>query len=215
MTKCRLQKNFGKAAGNCNMKILCLYSNECALELFEWIEEQGHEIVLQKERLNAQWCIENQFDLGISYTYSYIVQNDVIDALKGNIINLHNSYLPFDRGASPNLWNLLEGTPRGVSIHYIDKGLDTGDVIAQQIVELEESATLKTSYDQLDRAIKELFKKVFPQYEYWNCMRKKCIGQGSYHKEKDFDVVLRSFENWNWDIQVKEYIQKACEIVKK
>lgn len=197
------------------MKILCLYSNECALELFEWIEEQGHETVLQKERFDAQWCIENQFDLGISYTYPYMIQTDVIDALKGNIINLHNSYLPFDRGTSPNLWNLLEGTPRGVSIHYIDKGLDTGDVIAQQIIELDESATLKTSYDQLDQAVKELFKKVFPQYRYWNRMRKKCIGTGTYHRESDFEVILQSFENWNWDLRVDEYIPKAREAVKK
>ena len=191
------------------MKILCLYSNECALELFEWIKDQGHETILHTERLNVQWCIGKQFDLGISYTYPYIIQTDVIDALKGNIINLHNSYLPFDRGASPNLWNLLEGTPRGVSIHYIDKGLDTGDVIAQQIIELEGMATLKTSYEQLDCAVKKLFKKIFPQYKYWNRMRKKCMGQGTYHKESDFDVVLQSFENWSWDIQVDEYIQKA------
>lgn len=196
------------------MKILCLYSNECALELFEWIEEQGHETVLQKNRLNVQWCIENQFDLGISYTYPYMIQTDVIDALKGNIINLHNSYLPFDRGTSPNLWNLLEGTPRGVSIHYIDKCLDTGDVIAQQIVEVEESATLKSSYKQLDYTVKELFKKIFPQYRYWNSMRKKCIGQGTYHRESDFDVVLQSFESWSWDIRVDEYIQRAREVVK-
>lgn len=204
-----------EAAGGCGMKILCLYSNECALELFQWLKEQGHETVLQTERLNAQWCMENHFDLGISYTYPYLIGTDVIDVLKGNIVNIHNSYLPFDRGTSPNLWNLLEGTPRGVSIHYIDKGLDTGDVIAQQIIELEEPATLRTSYEQLDKAAKTLFKKVFPQYRYWNCMRKKCIGEGTYHRERDFDKILQSFETWNWDIQVEEYIQKAREAVNK
>lgn len=196
------------------MRILCLYSNECALELFQWMKEQGHDIVLNTERLNAQWCRENKFDLAVSYTYPFIIQDDVIDELNGNIVNLHNSYLPFDRGTSPNLWNLLEGTPRGVSIHYIDKGIDTGDVIVQQIVELEESATLRTSYEHLDQAVKVLFKSVFPLYKYWNSMRKKCIGKGTYHKECDFDKILQAFENWSWDLQVDEYIQRASEVVK-
>lgn len=196
------------------MKILCLYSNECALELFQWLREQGHDTILETGRLNTQWCRDNGFELAISYTYPYMIQTDVIDALEGNIINLHNSFLPFDKGTSPNLWNLLEGTPRGVSIHYIDKGLDSGDLIAQEIVELERPATLRTSYEQLDRAAKELFKKVFPQYKYWNSMRKKCLGKGTYHKESDFDVILHSFENWSWDLSVEEYIQKAREVIK-
>lgn len=196
------------------MKILCLYSNECAVELFRWLEEQGHETVLETGRLEAGRCRENRFDLAISYTYPYMIKSGIIDALDGSIVNLHNSYLPFDRGTSPNLWNLLEGSPRGVSIHYVDKGLDTGDVIAQQIVEIEEGATLRTSYEQLDRAVKELFKKVFPQYRYWNSMRKKCMGEGTYHRERDFDIILQSFENWSWDLPVEKYIQKAREAIK-
>lgn len=195
------------------MKILCLYSNECAVELFQWLEGRGHEIVLETGRLNAEWCREMQFELAVSYTYPFMIRSNVIDALDGNIINLHNSYLPFDRGTSPNLWNLLEGSPRGVSIHYVDQGLDTGDVIAQQIIEMEEGATLRTSYEQLDRAAKELFKKVFPQYKYWNFMRKKCVGEGTYHRERDFDVILQAFKDWGWDLPVEEYIRKAREVI--
>ncbi len=196
------------------MKILCMYNNKCALELFRWLREQGHETILTTERLNVQWCRRNQFDLGISYTYPFIIQKDIIDAFNGNIVNLHNSYLPFDRGTSPNLWNLLEGTPRGVTIHYIDKGLDTGDVIAQELVGLEKPATLRTSYEQLDRAVKSLFKKVFLQFEYWNSMRKKCVGEGTYHRESDFECIRQAFENWSWDLQVEEYIQHAHKALK-
>ena len=195
------------------MRILCLYSNECALELFQWLNAQGHDIALETGPLNAQWCRDKSFELAVSYTYPYILQTDVIDALKGNIINLHNSYLPFDKGTSPNLWNLIEGTPRGVSIHYVNRGLDTGDIIAQQMVEIEEGSTLRTSYEQLDQVVKALFKKVFLKYKYWNSMRKKCLGIGTYHKESDFDVILHSFENWSWDLSVEEYIQRAREVL--
>lgn len=189
------------------MKILCLYGNICAMELFTWIKEQGHETVTEQNRIEAEWVKEESFDLVISYTYQYIIKQQIIDVVNGNIINLHTSYLPFDRGASPNLFNILEGSPRGVSIHYVNAGLDSGDIIAQKLVALEKGATLKNSYEQLDREIKELFKSIFALYRYWNSMRKRCVGNGTYHREKELEPVKRKFENWNWDISVEQFLK--------
>lgn len=191
------------------MEVLCLYGNECAIELFTWIEEQGNKIVLWKDKLNAEIFLKHEFDLAVSYTYPFLIEEDIIQKLNGNIVNLHNSFLPFERGASPNIWNLLSKTPRGVSIHYIDSGLDTGDIIAQKIVKLEEGATLRTSYEQLDYAAKELFKDIFPIYIYWDSMRKKCLGKGTYHKQAELIPIQECFENWNYDISVQEFKDKA------
>lgn len=189
------------------MKILCLYSNECALELFDWLKEQGNDIVLWTKKIDINWLYKEYFDLAISYTYSYIISTDIIEQLNGQIINLHNSYLPFDKGTSPNIWNIIEGTPRGVTIHYIDSGLDTGDIIAQKLVELDNNFTLKTSYIQLDMAVKELFKTVFVNYKFWNSMRKKCIGMGTYHKESDLNIIVGCFDNWSYEINVEDFRQ--------
>ena len=51
------------------MKILCLYNNECAVELFEWIKEQGHETICSSEKLRVQWCREQKFDLAVVQIY--------------------------------------------------------------------------------------------------------------------------------------------------
>ena len=51
------------------MKILCLYNNECALELFEWMRNQNNECVLWNEELSTEWVRQHQFDLAVSYTY--------------------------------------------------------------------------------------------------------------------------------------------------
>ena len=51
------------------MKILGLYNNELALELFQALQKQGHEVILWKEKLSASWCKEQKFDLAVSYTY--------------------------------------------------------------------------------------------------------------------------------------------------
>ena len=162
-----------------NLKILGLYNNDCAVDLFEWLQEQGHEVILCTDRLDVAWCKEQHFDLAVSYTYRYILSSELLEALNNNVINLHNSLLPWNRGADPNLWSIAENTPRGVTLHYMDAGLDKGYVIAQDIVpdivpsvpsivsvpthekaeKAENIATLKTTYDALDLAAKSLFKK--------------------------------------------------------
>lgn len=190
------------------MKILCLYHNSCALELFQWIQEQGHEIVLEKECLDIEWCKENSFDLAISYTYPYIIQSDIINVMNGNIVNLHNSFLPYNRGSYPNVWSIIEGTPRGVSLHYINTSLDKGDIIVQKIVPLKENATLKSSYEQLDKEAKKMFRDIFPYYCYWKYLRKKSIGKGTYHADKEFFLLQKKFDDWDWNISVQKFMKR-------
>ncbi len=172
------------------MKILCLYHNKCALELFEWLKEQGHETILCSEKITADWCRIQRFDLTVSYTYRYILSRDVIDALSNNAVNLHNSYLPWNRGADPNIWSILEKTPRGVSLHFIDDYLDQGDIIAQRIlVDVDEEDTFETTYFRLDQKAKQLFKEAFYYYAFWQEMRKEAKGVGNYHAISDGNIL--------------------------
>ena len=99
-----------------------------------------------------------KYDFLISFGYRYILKKDVIDFFPDKIINLHISLLPYNRGADPNLWSYLEDTPKGVTIHYIDENLDTGDIILQKEVQDDiQNDTLKTSYDRLINEIVMLF----------------------------------------------------------
>jgi methionyl-tRNA formyltransferase len=49
-------------------------------------------------------------------------------------LNLHPSLLPAYRGPTPVFWQLRDGAPTGVTVHYLDEGLDTGDIAAQVAV---------------------------------------------------------------------------------
>ena len=167
------------------MKILGLYNNPCAVELFEQIEAAGHEVITTTERLDLSWVLAQHFDLAVSYTYRYIVSAEIIAALSGNIVNIHNSFLPFNRGADPNLWSIIDDTPKGVTIHYMDAALDKGYIIAQEMVDFTGEDTLHSSYYKLDSAAKELFMKTLEHYESWGELKKKALGQGSYHSVKD------------------------------
>ncbi len=185
------------------MKILCLYNNDIAIELFEWLKSKTHETVLWSERLEENWCREQGFDLTVSYTYRFIIPQEILSALNNNVVNLHNSLLPWNRGASPNMWSIVEGSPRGVTLHYMDEQLDKGYVIAQEIVDdcKDDSETLASSYNNLDMAAKSLFKKAFKYYEYWPSLRKKCLGQGSYHSVKDGEKLDKTVESYDISVE--------------
>lgn len=72
------------------------------------------------------------FDLGILAWWPKLVSRDIIDTASVGFINTHNSYLPNNRGKHPYFWALVEEREYGVSIHWVDAGIDTGDVLGQQ-----------------------------------------------------------------------------------
>ncbi len=195
------------------MKILCLYNNPCAKELFDWLYEQGNETVLCSERFDANWCLSQQFDLAVSYTYRYILNREQIEALNRNVVNLHNSYLPWNRGADPNIWSLIDGTPRGVSLHYVDERLDKGNIIAQKFVMDSNDETFESSYQNLDQAAKELFKEAFRFYLYWREMQKVAVGKGSYHSTKDGMEIKKNIASY--DMKVSDFRRGGVILLNK
>lgn len=189
------------------MKILCLYNNPCALPMFEYLKSLGHETVLWTERLTVSFCEKEKFDLAVSYTYRYILTEEILHALSDNVVNMHNAMLPYNRGAEPNLWSIVDKTPRGVTLHYMDANLDKGLIIAQkEVLDDLSKETLKSSYDNLDRAALELFQEIFPQYDAWKSMAKRANGEGSYHRVKDGErlhAVITSY-----DMPVTEFLKQ-------
>jgi methionyl-tRNA formyltransferase len=101
-------------------------------------------------------------DIGISIFFGYILRADFLDLFPAGVINLHPSYLPYNAGAYPNVWSIVEGTPAGVTLHYIDAGVDTGDIIAQRQVPVEPVDTGETLYRKLEKACVELFQETWP-----------------------------------------------------
>ena len=179
------------------MKILCLYNNDIALDLFDWLTTQGHKTVKYCDKLNVDWCRKQDFDLTVSYTYRYILTGDVLEVLNYNAVNIHNAFLPFNRGADPNLWSILEDTPRGVTLHYMNSSLDKGSIIVQMPVsKVKDSDTLESSYNTLDQAAKNLFKSSFQYYDYWQDMKKEVCAEGSYHKSSDSRKIKEAISDY-------------------
>lgn len=71
----------------------------------------------------------------VSMSYDQIFRTRLIDATPYGIINCHTGALPFYRGRNPLNWALVNGENAfGITVHFIDEGIDTGDVVLQQLV---------------------------------------------------------------------------------
>lgn len=141
-------------------------------------------------------------DLGLSVFFGYILKQELLDLLPSGCINLHPAYLPYNRGAHPNVWSIVEGSPAGATIHYVDAGVDTGDIISQKRVDVAPSDTGESLYHRLESTCVELFTETWPAIR---AGAAQVIPQGedsgSYHKMID----LKSLDLINLD---KTYVAR-------
>lgn len=171
--------------------------------------EKDNKVIVYKERISNGDVLKD-IDYIISYGYRFIISKEIVDRFKNRAINLHISYLPWNKGADPNLWSFLEDTPKGVSIHYIDYNLDTGDILGQAEIKYEDNDTLRSTYDLLTRKMEELFFYIWEDLQKGNIIAKKQAGTGSYHNSNDKNKYLFLL-NEGWDTRVRSIIGKGKE----
>ncbi|MDR1912465.1 MAG: hypothetical protein LBQ52_09005 [Helicobacteraceae bacterium] len=119
----------------------------------------------------------------------------MIETLPHSVINLHIGYLPYNRGASPNIWSFIENTPCGVTIHEIDQGIDTGDILLQEKIVFDKKLeTLASAYKKSSDLIQELFRKN------WQALKNQTISPikqpngGSYHNSKALEAFKEAID---------------------
>ena len=144
----------------------------------------------------------------VSYNYKHIIQPDIISLMDGRLINLHISYLPWNKGSDPNFWSFIENTPKCVTIHKIDAHLDTGEILYQRELFFDESTeTFRTTYDKLNSEIVSLF------MDNWECIRDNFVSpviqsnKGTYHRKSDFHTFVQH-SPMNLDETIKSYKDK-------
>jgi len=126
------------------------------------------------------------------------------------VVNLHISYLPWNRGADPNLWSFLEKTPSGVTIHQTDQGIDTGPIYVQtQVDQNLKTGTLATSYEKLVDEIGKLFFRILPKILNQEIQPKAQVPGGSFHKINDKQKYLNLLHS-GWDTPLRDIWGAAC-----
>lgn len=139
-----------------------------------------------EDRAVRQTILDLEPQIGLSILFGYILSGTFIRRFPSGVINLHLAYLPYNRGAYPNIWSIVEDHPAGVSLHYLDEGIDTGDIIARREVEVKPVDTGKTLYRKLEQAGLALFQHEWPSIVAGDVTcRPQPTKEGTYHDTND------------------------------
>ena len=106
--------------------------------------------------------------------YGKILPKEILDIPKLGCINVHGSLLPKYRGAAPIQWAVLNGDKKtGITTMYMDVGMDTGDMILKQEVEIGEDETTGELWDRLSKIGGKLLVETLKQIENGTAPREK------------------------------------------
>lgn len=119
---------------------------ECALELgLEVYQPQS-----LKEDAAYSYLEKFNADLFVVVAYGQILSERVLNLPQMGCVNVHASLLPKYRGAAPIQWCIINGEEKtGITTMFMNKGLDTGDMILKQEMKIEKSDTAETLHDKL------------------------------------------------------------------
>ena len=121
--------------------------------------------VIQPIKIREEYkeIIDLNPDIIITCAYGQIIPKEILDYPKYGCINVHASLLPKYRGGAPIHWSIINGDKKtGITIMYMDVGMDTGDIISQEEIEILDSDNLESIHDKLSMLGAELLINTLP-----------------------------------------------------
>jgi methionyl-tRNA formyltransferase len=98
------------------------------------------------------WLTNLNADLIVVRSMSQLLKKDILKIPKKGAINIHSAYLPEYRGPNPVFWQYYDYVLNpGVTIHFLDEGEDTGDIILQERFAIKSGETLNDFYNKLSQ----------------------------------------------------------------
>ena len=135
--------------------------------------------------------------------YGKILPNEILEIPKYGCINVHASLLPKYRGAAPIQWAVLNGDKNtGVTTMYMDTGMDTGDMILKEEVQIGEYETTGELWERLSKIGAKLLVKTLKEIEAGTVKREK---QGTDYTMAP--MLEKSMAQIDWENQTAEQIK--------
>ena len=167
--------------------------------------------VLQPEKISTDEETYNTLkelnpDIIITAAYGQLVPEKILEIPEFKCINVHGSLLPKLRGGAPIQYSILEDHGKtGITIMYMVKKLDAGDMISKVEIDILDSDNYETLHDKLSIAGCELLNETLPK-----------IFNGDISPEKQDDTeatfarnILREDEKINWNTSAREVFNKV------
>ena len=189
-------------------RVLFLSNGKKKTRIIEELIKNGCHVTNTEKKIKG---IGN-YDLVISFGYRHILKKSLIKQYKAPIINLHISYLPWNRGSHPNFWSFYDNTETGVTIHLIvDDKIDAGPILyRKRVIFSKKESTFISTYDRLIVEMENLFIKNIEKILNKNYTPRYYKNIGTYHNIAD---LPKEFLGWSSNIQ--EEIARLKNISKK
>jgi methionyl-tRNA formyltransferase len=137
----------------------------------------------------------------ISGYYGKIFKKQILSIPPGGCINIHPTGLPRFRGLSPYFTHMLFGdTHNYITMHWLDPGVDTGDIIAQASIEIQPNDTGFEIGHRITKVGAEMFRENWP-----------LVKEGKAPRTKQEESKASHF-NFSWDIAEIDWSQFATQI---
>jgi len=146
------------------ISVLFCGTHDLGWRIYDWLtdRERTKVVALITEKEQLERIHELEPDLVLSAGFRHKIPPEYLEVPERGVINVHGSYLPYNRGANTDVWAIIEDEPAGVTVHYMTEELDAGPIIAQREVEVYPDDTAKTVADRHTTAGFELFKDIWP-----------------------------------------------------
>ncbi len=174
--------------------------------IINFLKKKEIKFLISEDSFDLSFLLKEKINLIINSGYGPIIKNDILKYFKNKIINMHNSYLPNGRGIYPNLWSIFCKYQSGITLCYLDEGIDTGNIILQKKINFNnDNITLKESWDILQNELSNL---LIEKWDYIINPKKlydqnKMEGKKSYHNRKYSEELVKILPN-KWKTTHKE-----------
>ena len=177
--------------------ILNDYNNKEIIKLCENNDIKFASIPNINQRIFIDRIKELKPDIILSIFYHQIFSKEILEIPK-LVINLHFSLLPEYRGGYPQVHAMIDNkTFHGVTIHKMDEGIDTGDIISQKKFVIFENDTGKDMFQRCVEVGFELFKETWKNIKKNKItFTKQDLNKGKFHYKK---IPNNRQINWDWD----------------
>lgn len=192
--------------GSTNLLYLCFDKikyvyNEIPVSLFDFNENDFSDIYQNLINIEEKTLV-------FSIMNKWLVPNEIIEQKNLTIINLHHSFLPDHPGRNAEAWSIFEcDTFSGITWHYIDSGVDTGDIIYQSKLNICEDTTsisLLKSLNNLAIDSLEIFLPI-EKYNKRNIKKQEIKPLRTIHKS--YTIPNNGFIDLSWNkYQINRFI---------
>ena len=139
---------------------------EYGIEVFQPVKVKEEEAVEKLRSYNA--------DIIVVVAFGQILPESILNMPKYGCVNVHGSLLPKYRGAAPIQWSVINGdTKTGVTTMYMEKGLDTGDMLLKAEFDISDEDTYGTVHDKMCVMGADVLKETLVKIENGTIVREK------------------------------------------